>query len=69
MIDPFRATQNDQHTPFPTQVCPLCENTLEPSQYPRHRILLEDGTDTDPHQVVENRLCTACWEDLAGDLS
>lgn len=49
--------------------CPLCDEPVADSPYPRHRLILEDeGTETH-NQRKEVRLCPNCWESFQTELA
>lgn len=49
--------------------CPLCDTLLSDDRYPRHRIVLEDESDSAPNQRKEKRLCSDCWNNLLTKIS
>ena len=60
---------SDRRTASPGRSCPLCGEQIRDSEYPRHRITLEDESDTVPTQLVNGQLCHDCWNDLYTDLT
>jgi hypothetical protein len=60
---------SDRPTASPGRSCPLCGEQVQESQYPRHRITLEDESDTAPNQLVNGRVCGDCWDNLYTDLA
>lgn len=61
-------TSNRRSTDHPEEtldrVCPLCGETFEEKQFPRHRITLEDEAEDTQNRLVSRRLCHACWDSL-----
>lgn len=54
----------DQSNGRTTERCPMCDEPLADSPYPRHRLVLEDESEVARNQRHEQRVCQACWDDL-----
>lgn len=62
VTEPTTRTTNEER-------CPMCGEPVADSPYPRHRLVLEDESDTGPNQRHERRVCPTCWDDLRETLA
>ena len=64
---------NDENYVMPGKdvelTCPLCNDNVVESQYPRHRLILEDESEEAANRREEERLCEECWTTIRAELS